>query len=260
MTRWHAILLAGKRPGEDPFARQFGLDWKALIPIAGQPMVAHCLSNLLAVDAIAKITLLTQEPEALMAHPDLRRFGGDARLEAKRSGSGIASSIIDAAQSPGAEWPILVTTADHVLLTPETIAQFLTRAGGADVSMGVVERRTVLAAYPENRRTWLHFKGGSWTGANLFALNGAGALKALAVWADVEQHRKKGWRLIARFGPWLLIRALTRTISLERAMAVAGKRLGFSARPVALTDPLAAIDVDKILDHALAEAVLAEKK
>ena len=260
MKRWHAILLAGKRPGEDPFARQFGAEWKALIPVAGQPMVVRCLSTLLAVEAIGKVTLLTQEPEALLAHPALQRFAGEARLEAKRSGSGIASSIIDVAQSPDAQWPILVTTADHVLLTPETITRFLTRAGGVDVAVGVVERRTVLAAYPENRRTWLHFKGGSWTGANLFALNGVGALKALALWADVEQHRKKGWRLIARFGPWLLIRALTRTISLERAMAVAGKRLGLTARPVALTDPLAAIDVDKPSDHALAEAVLAEKK
>jgi len=54
----------------------------------------------------------------------------------------------------------------------------------------------------------------------------------------------------------LLIRALTRTISLDGAIARAGARLGLVARPVVLDDARAAVDVDKPDDHALATAVL----
>ena len=39
MTRWTAILLAGSRPGRDRFAARYGAELKALIPIAGEPML-----------------------------------------------------------------------------------------------------------------------------------------------------------------------------------------------------------------------------
>jgi hypothetical protein len=72
----------------------------------------------------------------------------------------------------------------------------------------------------------------------------------------VEQDRKKGWRLIARFGPALLLRALTRTITLDMAVRRAGRKLGVTARAIPLADPLAAVDVDKPDDLLIADAVL----
>src|SRR3546814_16873359 len=70
------------------------------------------------------------------------------------SGAGIATSGAEAA-AQAAEWPGLVATADHPLLSPRTIADFLARAGGADVAVGVVERAVVRSAFPQNKRTWL---------------------------------------------------------------------------------------------------------
>jgi len=150
-----------------------------------------------------------------------------------------------------------VTTADHPLLGVETVEDFIARSADADMTIGMVEARVVHRRFPGNRRTWLTFRGGRWTGANLFALNGPAALRVLAMWSAVEQDRKKGWKLIARFGPVLLLRALTRTITIERAVAQAGRRLGARVRAVPLADPLAAVDVDKPSDLALAREVLA---
>ena len=84
----------------------------------------------------------------------------------------------------------------------------------------------------------------------------ASALPVIETWASVEQDHKKGWKLIARFGPMLLLRALTRTITLHDAVAKAGRRMGANVRMVGLGDPLAAVDVDKMSDLELAEAVL----
>ena len=39
MSKYTALLLAGSRPGGDPFAARYGASMKALIPIAGEPMV-----------------------------------------------------------------------------------------------------------------------------------------------------------------------------------------------------------------------------
>ena len=112
------------------------------------------------------------------------------------------------------------------------------------------------AAYPETRRTWLKFGDGHFSGANLFAFRNARVEAALRLWSDVEKDRKKGLKLVSRFGPLLLIRALTRTIALPEALARAGIGLGVLARAVVLRDPEAAIDVDKPGDHELAERIL----
>lgn len=249
--QWSAILLAGQRPGEDGFAAGFGVALKPLIPIAGVPMVRRVAGTLADCPEIARILVLTQAPDAIAAAlPD------HATLAIASSGDGIAASVAAVAGGSEAPWPVLVTTADHVLLRPETVHAFLAEAGGCDIAVGLVERRTVMARFPDSRRTWLRFAGGAYSGANLFALNGPGARAALALWSEVEADRKKGRRLIARFGPLLLLRAVTRTISLAGALRHAGGRLGVAVKPVVLDDPLAAVDVDKPSDHRLATAVL----
>ncbi|MGN6123193.1 MAG: nucleotidyltransferase family protein [Sphingomonas oligoaromativorans] len=245
-----ALLLAGRRPGVDALAAARGQTLKALIPVAGTPMVARVVSTLL-VSEVGPIRVMTQDVEPIAAV-----LPADPRIGFLRSGAGIARSIAAALKSGEAPFPLFVTTADHALLRPETIAEFLRGAEGADVAVGVVERAVVQSRFPQSKRTWLRFRGGDWTGANLFYFASASALPVIETWASVEQDRKKGWKLIARFGPMLLLRALTRTITLHDAVAKAGRRMGANVRMVGLGDPLAAVDVDKVSDLELAEAVL----
>jgi len=169
------------------------------------------------------------------------------------------SQSVSAAAGGLAPWPVLVTTADHALLTPAMVEDFIAGVGDADVAVALVERANLLGRYPGNRRTWLKFRGGAYSGANLFALTGERARAALELWAGVEQDRKKGWKLVAAFGPLLLVRALTRTVTLQAGLAAAGRRLGLTARPVVLQQPEAAIDVDKPADHELAESILSAR-
>jgi GTP:adenosylcobinamide-phosphate guanylyltransferase len=246
-----ALLLAGSRPGIDSLAASRGGRLKALLPVSGRPMVARVAETLLACPDIERVRVLTQDVDAIAAV-----LPADERIGFAVSGSGISNSIAAIAGGPDAPWPLFVTTADHVLLRPETISAFLSAVAGVDVAVGVVERKVVESRFPNTRRTWLRFRGGEWTGANLFAFNGAAAREALAIWSEIEADRKKGWKLILRFGPLLLLRALTRTITLESALDKAGRKLGVRVKPVPLTDPLAAVDVDKLSDLELAEAVL----
>ena len=73
----------------------------------------------------------------------------------------------------------------------------------------------------------------------------------------MEQERKKGWRVLAAIGPALLLGAVLRMRTLDQSVASVGRKLGLSIRAVEMTDPVAAIDVDKPADHALVEAILA---
>lgn len=252
---WTAILLAGQRPGTDPLAAAFDLEAKALVPIEGRPMIAFVAEALLAVPRIGRILVMAQDPAAVLAAAGL----ADPRLVPVASGAGISASIAAVAGGASAPWPVIVATADHPLLTPAMIEAVMDGVGAADVAVGVVNAAVLHAAYPENKRTWLRFSDGGWTGANLFALAGPGAAKGLAAWSEVERDRKKAWTLIRHFGLGLALRAATRTITLAGAMIRASRALGFAARPVALPFADAAIDVDKLSDHRQASAILARR-
>lgn len=257
-AEWTAIVLAGRRPGVDPLAARFGLANKSLIPLGGETLVARVVRTLRAVPAIGRIIVASQDVEALRdgaLGPALR----DPATSLQASRGSISETLLDIVGRGAARWPYLVTTADNALLQPSTLAGFLDRARGDGVSIGFVERATVEAAHPETRRTWLRFRGGAYTGANLFALHTPCVAPALRLWRGVEEDRKKGWRVLACFGPWLLARALTRTITIERGLAAAGERLGTTARPIVLDDADVAIDIDKPDDHRIAEAIIAAR-
>lgn len=251
MNGWTAIVLAGSRPGVDPFAARYGTDLKALIPVAGKPMVARPVEALLASTGIAKVRVLAQQPERLAdALPD------DPRLTLTTSGATIAATLDALLNDPATRFPLLVTTADHALLDAAMIADFCAKAQGADLAIGLVERASLMARLPDTQRTWLKFKGGAYSGANLFAFGSKDAAKAVALWRSVEQDRKKGWKMIAALGPSVLMGAVLRLKSLQQTLDGVGRKLGLTIRAVEMGNPLAAVDVDKPADHDLVTAIL----
>ena len=247
-------MLAGQRPGENDFARANGVPAKALIPVAGEPMLGRVTRTLLAARSVKRIVILAQDAASLL-QGDLAWIKAEERISTAEAGFGISTSIRAVAGSDAAPWPVLIATADHALLTPEMVEHFLARAKG-DAAFATVERGVVEAAYPETRRTWIKFADGHFTGANLFALNNPNARKGLDIWANVEQDRKKALKLVRFFGPMLALRALTRTIGLEGALKLVGRKAGIDARAVRLPFAEAAIDVDKPADLSLVEKIL----
>ena len=121
--------------------------------------------------------------------------------------------------------------------------------------MGVVTKSALQKRLPQSRRTWVGFRGGRYTGANLFVLGSPRAMKAIELWRDVEQDRKKGWRLLLALG-WPGLLGLLRLRTLDQTLAAMGAKLGMTLRAVRLDDPLAAVDVDKPQDYDLVTAIL----
>jgi GTP:adenosylcobinamide-phosphate guanylyltransferase len=251
VTRWTALLLAGSRPAGDPVARSMMVGHKALIPLAGAPMVLRPLRALLASDEIGDIVVLTQDPVDI--RPVLPE---DERIQIRTSGETIAATVAELIASHATKFPVLVTTADHALLDTQMIAEFTRKAEGTDLAIGVVDQKSLLERLPQTKRTWLKFRGGAYTGANMFAFGSEKVLPAIERWRSVEQDRKKGWRVLAAIGPALLLGAVLRVRTLDQSVASVGRKLGVTIRAVVLSNPLAGVDVDKPEDHALVEAIL----
>jgi len=249
-----AIVLAGSRPGRDALAQSFGTDLKALIRVGGEPMVRRPVRALLESEQIGKILVLSQVPERIAAVlPD------DPRLAVRASQGTIAETMLGLLEDPAVQWPLLVTTADHALLDSAMVDEFARETTGADIAIGLVERANLLRRLPGTQRTWLKFRGGAYTGANLFALKSPAVRPAIELWRSVEQDRKKAWRVMALLGPAVLLCVALRLVSLDEVLAQLGGRLRLSLKAVRLSNPLAGVDVDKPADHILVEAVLAGK-
>ena len=218
-------------------------------------MLVHVVRALRASPLVGPITLLAQNSADLAAEPLL---AGIADLHFADSGQGISSSL--AAALPPGDDPVLVTTADNVLLSPAMIAEFLAGAENSDVAVAMVERETLLSRHPESKRTWLKFRGGWWSGANMFRLRGRRVLPLLDFWGRIERDRKKGLKIISAFGPWLLTGALLRLFTIHQGVARAGLRFGLKAKVVPMSDGEACIDADKPADIILIERIFAERR
>jgi GTP:adenosylcobinamide-phosphate guanylyltransferase len=247
-----ALVLAGSRPGLDPLLAGTGLSTKALLPIAGVPMLARTLAALTAAPEVGRILVSAQDTAPLAGDPAI---AGAAAIEWRPSHGGIADAVLAALAE--AEGPLLVTTADNVLLTPAMIAQFVHDAAASDVAVALVERRAIAAAGYSTQRTWLTFRGGQWSGANLFRLGGSQADPLVRFWKSIEQDRKKGWKIVGAFGPGLLLGAALRLIDIHTFAARAARRFGLTAKLVAMDAAEACIDADKPTDIPVIEAILA---
>jgi GTP:adenosylcobinamide-phosphate guanylyltransferase len=249
--KFTAVVLAGSRPGRDPLAEAFGTDLKALIPIAGEPMVHRPVRALLDSDNIGDVLVLAQAKDRI-----LEALPRNPRIRMAESSSTIAATMVALCDDPAVQWPLLVTTADQALLDTATVDEFCRSAEGSDVAIGVVERSALLRRLPNTERTWLKFRGGAYTGANLFALRSPEVRPAIELWRSVEQDRKKAWRIISLLGPGVMLAVALRLASLDEVLVRLGTRLGMRVKAVRLSNPLAGVDVDKPEDHALAEAIL----
>lgn len=236
-----ALVLAGSRGHADPVAMAEGTSHKALIPIAGEPMLSRVIGALRDA-GITRIAVSASDPA-------VTEFARKLKAEIVSPLAGPSASVGAALAKLGT--PLLVTTSDHALLSGYWVRDFLARApSDADVAILLARREMVELALPGSRRTWLRFADGQWSGCNLFLLNTAAASAAIATWEAVEANRKRPWRIAMRLGLGTLITYAMGRLGLAEAIVRLGKRIGIEARLVVACDGLAAIDVDKPGDLA----------
>jgi GTP:adenosylcobinamide-phosphate guanylyltransferase len=255
----HALVLAGSRGPEDPLASAEGARHRALLEVGGQAMLLRVVRALRATPGMGGITVSIEEPAALAAVPELAALAREGALAVQRSLSSPSRSVLDVLQGLPPGTPLLVTTADHALLRAQIVARFLAdaEASGADLAIGLVAARVLRARFPESKRTYLAFRDGGYSGANLFLFRTREAQRAAAFWVRAERFRKRPWRLVAAFGPVALALFLLRRLDLDAALARASRAIGARIAAVRLPYPEAAVDVDKPADLALARAIVA---
>jgi GTP:adenosylcobinamide-phosphate guanylyltransferase len=257
-----ALVLAGSRGPDDPVARAAGVAHKCVAPVAGVPMVVRVVEALAACPAVDRIAVALEDPALVGALPALRPLIAGGRCVPLATAATPSLSVQRALDELPDPLPLLVTTGDHPLLTPEIVAHFgaAARATGADLVAGLTAAAAIRKAYPEAQRTYLRFRDERYSGANLFAVLRPEGRRAVAFWRKVEQERKRPWRLVRAFGWRPLLAYLLGRLSLDDAMARASSIIGARLAAVVMPQAEAAIDVDKPADLELVESILAGRR
>ena len=254
----NAIVLAGDRTKADSLVSHSPAGCKALIDIDGTPMVRRVLDSLLASRVVSGITLAGPEKDELATDSGITGLVESGQVQWRAPEKSPSTSAYHAMQSLDPETPVLLTTADHPLLTPEIVDAFgrQSLADDVDVVVGLAPHALVTEAYPGIKKTVLRFADGEFCGCNLFAFLTPEGRRAANFWRKIEQERKKPLLVIGLLGWLTVIRYRLGLLPLEDALAKLSKRLGLRIRAVILPYANAAIDVDSIADLMLVKGSL----
>lgn len=253
-----ALVLAGRRGPDDPVAVAAGLSHKCMVPANGVPMLARVVEALAASGSIGTIAVSIEDADLAGSLATLSRQRDDGQLLVFPSAATPSLSALVAAEALDHPFPLLITTADHALLTPDLIDFFAsaTLETGADIVAGLVSAEVLLNAYPQTKRTFLQFRDGQYSSCNLFCVLTEAGLGVLDFWGRIERDRKRPWRIARAFGIGTLVAYLLGRLTLEQGLARLSRTLGVAARAVVVPTAEAAIDVDKPSDLALVEEIL----
>lgn len=253
-----ALVLAGKRDGAlDALAAGDRVSHKCLVKVAGRTMIGYPLEALSQTPGVGRILVSIDEPGVLDGIAEVEALRGEGRLQLVAARQNLVDSIADAATA--ADFPLLITTADNVLMSPEAVAAFASAARGADAAAAFARRESVLAAHPDGQRKFYKFAGGEYSNCNMYWLGNARAVRAAEVFRTGGQFAKHPKRILGAFGWFNLLLFRVGLLSLDGAFARFSRRFGITIRPVVIADGKVAIDVDNPRTKKVAEEILARE-
>lgn len=254
-----AVVLAADRTSADPVALAAGVPCKALAPVGGRPMLLRVLDALSAAEEVGDCILCGPSADLLEGVPEIRERIGAGALRWLPHQATPSNSALSALHSLPADAPVLLTTADHALLSAPVVDYFCKKArrSGCDVVAGLASYAMTLARYPGMRRTKTRFRDGPYCGCNLYAFLTPESRTAADFWRRVEHQRKRPLKMIAELGWLTALRYVLGTLSLNGALRLVSKRMGVKAGAVVLPFAEAAVDVDSVNDWRFAQAIAA---
>jgi GTP:adenosylcobinamide-phosphate guanylyltransferase len=251
--RFTIIVLAAQRGGRlDPLAAAAGVSHKCLVPIQGRPLLAHVLAALAELDGVDSIRIAVEPGAEEMLRPIAQASGLPVAFVA------AAETITDSvyAAAAGTAGPLVITTADNVLLTPAAVRQVADRlARGDDTVIALARKEDVLSAHPEGQRRFYRFRDGEFSNCNLYGLSRRG-LELAETFREGGQFAKNPMRIARAFGFLNLIILRYGLVTLDRAMQRLGRRFGVRVSGLVLADGAHAIDVDNPRTYKIAAELL----
>jgi len=245
-----AIVLAGA-PAEAGMTPMAGYTSRGMVEVAGKTMLQRL------VDALKE----SGQVERIIVVGDAAAKGVDTVVP---PAGGFLENIMLGLEHAGPGRYVLVSSCDIPLVSPEAIADFVTRAveTGGDFCYPIIPREDCLAKYPRMARTYLKLREGTFTGGNMVLVSPEFMRRNEETIGRAYSARKNVFALAGMIGFGVLVRAALSQLLWPGLLSIAhlersvGRMLGGEVR--AVITPYAEIgeDVDKLSDLQEVERLL----
>jgi GTP:adenosylcobinamide-phosphate guanylyltransferase len=239
-----AIVVAGGIPlPEDPLYTYTQGNSKALLDIAGKPMVQWVLDALSTAKSIENVILigLSAKSGVTCAKP-LHFLPNQGRML-----SNIVTGVEKSQEiSPKNEY-VMIVSSDVPGIKPEMIdwlAETCLQTHD-DLYYGVVPREVMEARYPNSKRTFTRLKGMEVCGADVNVTHVNMAHEHLDTWQQLIGNRKNPLLQARVIGLDTLFQLLFRQLTIEDIIKRVMARIGVRGRAIIWEHAEAGMDVDK---------------
>ncbi len=249
-TRFDVLMTAGyDRDKVDALGALTGQPQKAMIEIAGAPMIWHVVRALDESARIGEIVIVGLDEEH---HLD---FGRPVHY-IEDQGSMTANQRIGAEKlatmnrqnryvlASGADSPLL--TADHVRWFIDACAPY-----NMDIYWAIVEKAVMETTFPLSKRSYLRLREGRFCSGDLFLVDLEAGLHAHRRMERFFDSRKQILRQVRMLGFGTIVAFLLGRLSLARLLKVVERELGATGAPIQLPFAEPGMDIDK--PHQLAQ-------
>lgn len=239
-----AIVTAGGIPQpEDPLYTFSNGDAKALIDIAGKPMVQWVLDALGDAKNVDNVIVIGLSPRSgVTCKKPLYFLSNQGRMLAN-----IVAGVNKSLELNKRNKYVLVSSSDIPALKPEMVDWLVETCMQTkdDLYYGVCSRELMETRFPDSRRTYTKLKGIQLCGADIHVSHVSMATEHLDTWESLIGTRKSPLKLASIIGLDTFFQVATRSITLEDLVAKISSRIGIKGR--AITWPYAepCMDVDK---------------
>ncbi len=231
---------------------------KGLIKLSGREMIEYVIDALKNVKRVRRTIVVA--PESALHENWSGRVDAVIPTVGSAVDNGVEALKYLKDNGPGLTKYVLFMTCDIPLITTEAIDDFLDRCETTsdDVYYPVILREVVEAKYPETKRTYARLRDVTVTGGNFALMEPEIILANLNLLEDAYNARKSVFQTLKLLGPLMIIKFLTRTLTLSDIEKRVTKIINARAKTIVTPYPEIGVDVDKTEDLKLVSELLAD--
>jgi GTP:adenosylcobinamide-phosphate guanylyltransferase len=239
-----AIVIAGGIPRpEDPLYTYSHGDAKALIDIAGKPMVQWVLDALGNAKKVDNVIIIGLSPKSgVTCKKPIYYVSNQGRMLAN-----IVAGVDKALELNKRNKYVLVVSSDIPTLKSEMVDWLVDTCMETkdDLYYGVCPKDVMEARFPGSKRTYTHLKDMDVCGADINLTHVRMATEHLDMWESLIGSRKSPLKQAGIIGFGTLFALFTRRLTLEDAVKRVGDRIGIKGRAIVWPYAEPCMDIDK---------------
>lgn len=254
-----AIVTAGGIPQpEDPLYAYSNGDAKALIDVAGKPMVQWVLNALGDARSVDNVIVIGLSPKSgVTCKKPLYFISNQGRMLAN-----VVAGVNKSLELKQDTDYVLLVSSDIPALKPEMVDWLVETCMQTrdDIYYGICRKEVMEKRFPNSRRTYTHLKGMDVCGADMNMAHVRMATEHLDMWEQLIGNRKSPLRQAKIIGIGTLFALFTRRLTLDDAIERVCKRIGIKGRAIDWPYAEPCMDVDKPHQLEMMRADLAKQQ